>query len=243
MTKIKFNLPILFFLFVGTVFGQQTKFEEKKHVTPTEKPAGKKDSDVSLKQVLDKYITAIAGSRAKAEDLKSLSYDGEMSIAQSPQPVSYSRKFSYPNKEITIISLMGYSQKSGFDGTNAITEPMVPAPSADKLQKMKDKKGYFDELYLANTDAIVDGIVSLNGKDAYKVKKGRWVSYYDVKSGLKIKEESVSGGIGYVEYADYKNFNGYKLPTKIVMGAEGKEMTLTVKNYQINPKLTDADFK
>ncbi|MDR3273707.1 MAG: insulinase family protein [Flavobacteriaceae bacterium] len=219
-----------------------------KYGNPTEKPAGKKASDVSLKQVLDKYITAVAGSRAKAESLKSLSLDGEMSIAQLPQPIAVTSKFSYPNKEITILSLMGQSLKQGFDGTNAITSPMSPAPSADELQKMKNRKGYFNELYYDDTNAKVDGIVSLNGKDAYKVvitiNGVQAVSYYDAESGLKIKEESVAGGsTAHVEYADYKIFDGYKLPTKSVMSTEGQEMTLTVKNYQINPKLTDADFK
>ncbi|MDR3273586.1 MAG: outer membrane lipoprotein-sorting protein, partial [Flavobacteriaceae bacterium] len=93
----------------------------------------------------------------------------------------------------------------------------------------------------------------LNGEDAYKVvitskEREHAVAYYDVKSGLKIKAAATSD-LSHIEYSDYKIFDGYKLPTKLVMvtDAEGEgeihEWTVTIKNYQINPILTNADFK
>ena len=219
-----------------------------KYGNPTEKPAGKKSSDATLAQVIDKYITAVAGSRDKAEALKSLSLEGEMSMAQLPVPLSVTGKFLAPNKEIMILSAQGQSMRQGFDGTNPITSPMSPAPSADGVEAMKSRKGHFEELYYTDADVKVDGIVSLNGKEVYKVIKTRGkytaVSYYDTIGGLKLKEEITIDDTTMVsEYTDYKDFGGYKLPVKETMNAKGQEMTLTIKSYQINPPLTDADFR
>jgi len=219
-----------------------------KYGNPTEKPADKKPADASLAQVMDKYITAVAGSRDKAEALKSLSFEGEMSTTQLPVLVSITGKFLAPNKDITIIKVKGISVKQGFDGTKPITSLMSSAPPADVVEAMKNRKGYFEELYYTDADAKVDGIVSLNGKEAYKVVKTKGkqaVSYYDVQSGLKLKGEMAAddGTPQVAEYADYKDFDGYKLPMKETMNSKGQEITLTIKNYQINPPLKDSDFK
>lgn len=207
---------------------------------PTQKPEGKKavSNDVTAAQVLTKYINAIAGSRENAEKVKTVITDAEIEVPQAPMPLPITIKQAVPNKTVQIISVMGQTMKQGFDGEKAYGIMGRPV-TEEQMKKYKETKGIFSELY-DDKEAVLDGIVAINGKDAYKVKVNKEVSYYDVQTGLKVKEED---GNTVVEFFDYKDFGGYKFPTKMTMGQEGGSSKLTVKNMIINPAIPDSEFK
>lgn len=212
---------------------------------PTEKPAAKKEvTGVTAQQVIDKYITAIAGSRANLEKVKTLQADTEMNVPQMPNAIPVVMKQMVPNKVIRIISIMGQTMKEGFDGEKAFSS--MRQVSEEESTQLKNVKGIFAELYYKPADLTLDGIVKTeNGSDAYKIiitENGeKSVSYFDVKTGLKVKEEqSQEGNTVVTENSEYKDFGGIKFPAKISMNGG---MTITVKNITINPMLSDSDFK
>jgi hypothetical protein len=94
-------------------------------------------------------------------------------------------------------------------------------------------------------------IEEIDGKDAYVVeittpKGGKFTNYYDVATGLKVKllkvvkedgkETSMSN-----TFSDYKEYNGLKIPMKVIID-QGFKITTTVKDVKVNSGLKDTDF-
>ena len=128
----------------------------------------------------------------------------------------------------------------------------IPMPQA-MLDDLKPSIGVFPELgFMASGKAKLAGIEKVNGKDAYKVEiPGSSVSitsFYDVESGLKVKEVSVINFQGQTqnqeaEFSNYKAVEGIKFPhTK--RGALGPQVVeSTLVEAILNTGVTDADFE
>jgi hypothetical protein len=100
--------------------------------------------------------------------------------------------------------------------------------------------------YSLQLEPILDNI---NGSDVYVVKvntpagtSGK--SYYDVQTGLKVKEETSEegGGGGTTEFSDYKDVNGIKIPSTEKLN-QGMEINLTLTDAKVNSGLADTDFQ
>ena len=214
---------------------------------PVGKPAGKKEvTDITMEQVLEKYFVAVAGSKSKVEAVHSMITEAEMSMPQLPMPAAVTVKFQNPNKIATIISVMGQTMKQGFDGEKGFSS-MGNLPK-EQVDEFRDQKGYFPELNYTADRAVLDGVISVEGKEAYKIVvtdgENKKSIYFDTQTGLKVREEaSSSKNSAITDYSDYKDFGGYKFPTKITTTIGGQNMSQTVKNYSVNPKLTEADFR
>lgn len=70
-------------------------------------------------------------------------------------------------------------------------------------------------------------------------------NYYDEKTGLKVKEESVEGGLGNTqELSDYREvYQGIKFPFSRKTVAGGQVIEFKVKEIKVNSGLADTDFK
>ncbi len=205
-----------------------------------------KNGEITLPSVLNKYYVAVAGSKEKLEQIKSLVSEGEMSFSQFADVATFTNKLQNPNKTVSVISVMGQTLKQGFDGTKGFSNVMQM--SEEQSEEMKRKKGIFSELYYTEKEATLEGIISLEGKDVYKVVvsdgKIKNTVYFDVQTGFKVREEIAKEKETITkDYSDYKDFEGYRLSTKMTTKAPGQTVTQTVKKYIINPVLTDADFK
>ncbi|MDD3743441.1 MAG: hypothetical protein PHX54_07470, partial [Lentimicrobiaceae bacterium] len=64
--------------------------------------------------------------------------------------------------------------------------------------------------------------------------------FYDVKTGLLIRE---SGEQGITDYSDYREVNGVKFPYSISQQAGPQNMDLTVLTVKVNNKLKDELFQ
>lgn len=146
------------------------------------------------------------------------------------------------------MQMMGQSiQKivfNGKDGYLAGQGQKMPLPE-DVVNKMKEEATIFPELSFNNAE--LKGIETINGEDAYAIKKGSKTLLYSVKTGLKIGEittESMNGKtVTYPTYfSDYRDVKGIKLPFKISQNLQGMDIIFEVKSYEMN-KATDADFK
>ena len=211
-----------------------------------EKPVAKKVAEgVTTQTIAEKYINNIGGKTA-VESIKSLKYIASASVQGMTLEITDIK--GQGGKHSLDMQMMGQSiQKivfNGKDGYLAGQGQKMPLPE-DVVNKMKEEATIFPELSFNNAE--LKGIETINGEDAYAIKKGSKTLLYSVKTGLKIGEittESMNGKtVTYPTYfSDYRDVKGIKLPFKISQNLQGMDIIFEVKSYEMN-KATDADFK
>jgi predicted Zn-dependent peptidase len=220
---------------------------------PTEKPKMKKPAPagVTVKTVLDSYITAIGGAKTVA-GVKTLFVSGSSEIEGAPAPLSYTSKKDAKGRAFTKLELVGMMElnkqvigyTSGYSAAQGQKKDLTPEEFAEK----KATATTFEELLLSKkADVTLDGIEPINGSDAYAIKNGKSILYYDVKTGLKVMSSSTSERNGQkmtstISFTDYKDVKGIKIPHNIVM-SQGRDIEIKITDVKINEGVTDADFQ
>jgi predicted Zn-dependent peptidase len=220
---------------------------------PTEKPKMKKPAPagVTVKTVLDSYISAIGGAKAVA-GVKTLFVSGSSEIEGAPAPLSYTSKKDAKGRTFTKLELVGMMElnkqvigdTSGYSAAQGQKKDLTPEEFAEK----KATATTFEELLLSKkADVTLDGIEPINGSDAYAIKNGKSILYYDVKTGLKVMSSSTSERNGQkmtstISFTDYKDVKGIKIPHNIVM-SQGRDIEIKITDVKINEGVTDADFQ
>jgi len=127
----------------------------------------------------------------------------------------------------------------------------VPLPP--QMQKdLQDAMGVFPEQGIAaSAKAKLAGTEKVDGKDAYKIEvPGEAVQatyFYDVESGLKVKEVTVINMNGQtqnqeVTYKDYQEVDGIKFPS-VKIGTMGPQLVESkLLEAVINKEVSDTDF-
>ncbi|MFK7834533.1 MAG: M16 family metallopeptidase [Winogradskyella sp.] len=219
-----------------------------KFANPTEKPKFeiKLPEGVTVKTVLNKYLSAV-GVNANS-DLKSVMTQYE---ATTPMGAVVTEEKRLDGKTAQNI-YMGGNKVMGMvmtqEGATANGQPLPENMTND----MKANGGLFMEMNLVNSDAVtISAIEQVEGKDAYVVKvPGEVVSfmlYYDVESGLKVKEVQTTSMQGQTQsqeaiLKDYKDYNGFKFPETRDSQMMGQSVVFKLKEVKINEGVTDADF-
>ena len=216
---------------------------------PTEKPATSKEvpAGVTTKTVYDNYIKAIGGEKA-VKAVKSIAMVGTTTIPQAPSPLTFSYKADNKDRMMVDLSMGAMSMmkqvvgdKSGYVAQQG---QKMDFPAEDFAEMKADAK-LFPELNTAN--AKVTAIESIEGADAYAVESGKTVSYYDVKSGLKVAESTTQeqGGQKIVlmsYFKDYKEVKGIKFPFNLIRNI-GIELDIKLSEVKINEGVSDVDFQ
>lgn len=222
-----------------------------KYGNPTEKPSSKKEAPVGItaKTVFDNYIKAIGGEKAVSA-VKTLVMNGTTTIPQAPTPLSFTSKLDSKGKMMVSLSMGSMAlMKQVVNDKGAYIEQQGQRKDlkGDDLAEMKASATPFEELRLSKrTDLKVEGIESINGNDAYLIKDGKTVYYYDVKSGLKVaklkvKEQSGQSTTLTTYFNDYKEVKGVKVPFNIVQNV-GFELDIKMSDIKINEGVFEADF-
>ncbi len=224
---------------------------------PTTKPKmpGVVSSDITPKNVLDAYFKAIGG-KDKLEALNSMEQTYEMLM--QGMTLTQNMKLQKPNKFQMETQMMGQvAFKLVFDGKEGYMEQMgakQPLPE-EQLAKMREKKGLIEELYLTMDGSVLslDGIVPVDGKDTYKMlisKDGKnVVKYFDVKTGLMLKEEKTEQGPDGKDittpsyFTNYKLVDGILFPHTITSKAMGQDLEMTLKKIELNKEFPEGTFK
>ena len=119
--------------------------------------------------------------------------------------------------------------------------------SNSRLDKDLNYKERGDVITLKEIDVAM-------GEDCYvivrKSAKGDESSeFYSISSGLLIqssKSEPISEGgeptVTTIQYTEYKNYDGLKLPSKLSMNAAGQDIEFVVSSMKLNEKLKSKDF-
>lgn len=213
---------------------------------------------VGMDQVLDKYMAAIGGKPA-IEGLKDLSVT--VTVNKGGQEYTVSQVILSPAMmKQSVIAMGQVQQKMVINGEKSYAEgggnrQNLPA------EVVKDYKGEADlQALLHPSQAGISfsllGVEKLdgNGPDVYNVErvesdgKKKTIQYYDVASGLLVKEivSSRENGQQNVEikmlsdYKEVKNGNGFKIPfseTKL----DGSRTT--VQSAKANSGVKESDFK
>ena len=206
---------------------------------------------VDLNSVMDSYLNAIGG-KEKISEIQSLKliYEG---TALGTKVKTEEKRTKDKFAQTTYMNdspMMGVVAKGGEfymkQGTNKV--PLSPEMQSDLAYAI----GLFRELGIMNNPkAKLSGIEKIEGRDAYKVEvPGEVVQgffYYDVETGLKVKEVSIITANGQtqnqeISLKDYQEFDGVKFPTLKVgrLGTEVLESKLL--EASINVSLSESDF-
>ncbi len=211
------------------------------------------------KEIISRYILAIGGADA-LKKINTISYTGDMAV-QGMKLGVVAKKMN-PNLELMQMSMGANTvMKEVFDGTagSSVQGPQKRDMTADEIKEKKDAKHVFPELFYndGSYKLEVTGTDKVQGKDAYKLKvtgaSGKATTqYYDIASGLLVKEESTTSVNGQdvtqsVEYSDYKKVGAVSLPFTNTITAQSamgsQEFVITFTDIKVNEGVTAGDFK
>ncbi|MGB5555038.1 MAG: pitrilysin family protein [Flavobacteriaceae bacterium] len=225
-----------------------------KYATPTEKPDHtiSAPEGVTVNSILDKYFEAIGG-KTKIEAISSLLmvYEGE---AMGAKIKTEERRTKDKFAQITFMNdapMMGVIAK-GDELYMKQGENKMPMP-AEMATDLQNAMGIFPEQGIAlNPKAKFAGIEKIVDKDAYKIEvPGNTIQatyYYDVATGLKVKEGSIVNMGGQSQnqetsFSEYVVVDGIMFPSLKISTMGPQEVTSKLLKAVINIEVSEADFE
>jgi len=204
--------------------------------------------------VLEKYLNAIGGRDAlvKVEDRTTIMRGTAMG-----QTLTIIVKQKAPNKMRQEVKAGGMDQTIIFDGEKGVMKAATQnvEVTGKELEQLKieatmelllDVEGNGVKLTFEGTEKIKD-------KNAHKIKmilpSGiRWFTYFDVESGLKVKEQKeMQTQMGLIEqvvtYDNYTEVDGIKYPFKLTQSFGPQSVEMIVSSVKVNKGLADDIFK
>jgi predicted Zn-dependent peptidase len=220
-----------------------------KEGNPTSKPELTKPipNGVSKETVINNYFNAIGGID-KINTIKSTltSYEA---TAMGNTFISTDKRTA--NKYTNIMSMGGNIMSTIIMTKDAVTmnnQPLPPALSSEMTYTL----GVFEEIGLLNNqNSKLTGIENIEGKDLYTITtNGDIISstiYYDVETGLKVKESQVITMQGQTQtqetnYSDYQDYNGIKFPTSKNGNLGPQQVSFKLIEVKLNEGLSESDF-
>jgi zinc protease len=216
---------------------------------PIPEPDYNKQLDPSLtaETVINKYIDAIGG-RDKVKAVETILY--QASAEMQGMKLGLEMKNTTKSQSSLVVSVGGNPmQKIIFDGEKGYI--MAQGQRIDYTED-QNKAALVESqpfMELKATNATLEGIEAVDGKDAYVVSFGDSKSaFYDVETGLKVKETTTQSQNGNevttsTNYSNYNEVQGIKFPHTISQSFGPQELKFTVTAIKINEGVTDADFE
>jgi hypothetical protein len=213
------------------------------------------ESGVTAASVIKNYLDAIGGAD-KVKAVKDMTINAEgplqgvdikvISKYKSPDKFTYNAMAPIYNN-FTVLSLKGNGDSV------SVVQQNQPNPNLTKEYQhlLVDRFAFFPELdygkpgytiTLDNTLRVVgDNLayaITVTHPDGSKVK-----SYFDTKTGFKVKQITAVANSAPTTLADYRDVNGIKVPYNIKTVLLGVPVEFKVSNVSVNTGLTDSDFK
>lgn len=221
-----------------------------KYGVATEKPNYDKPlpEGLTAATVFDAYFKAIGGKEA-VEAVESVYMIASASINGAALDIELKR--TKQGQLADIIKFGGnVVQKRTFNKENGYN--MAQGQKLDftneEIENSKIDALPFPELSIQN--ASVERIEAVDGKEAYVVnlRDGK-IAYFDVASGLKVKEITTQKAPTGQEitvtanYSDYKEVKGIKFPFKLIQNLGPQNIELNISEIKVNEGVSDEDFK
>lgn len=216
----------------------------------TEKPELTKPipEGVTKQTVIDAYFNAIGGAdKVKALESTLTTYEAE---AMGSTVISTEKRTA--EKYANEMSMAGNVLAKIIMTKDAVTMNKQPLPPA-MANEMTYTLGTFPEIGLqANESSTLTGIENIDGKDMYVIStKGEIVStaiYFDVETGLKMKETQVISMQGQTQnqesnFSNYQDYNGVKFPTTKTGNLGPQTVTFKLIDAKVNEGVSESDFE
>ncbi|MDN6309184.1 MAG: insulinase family protein [Psychroflexus sp.] len=221
-----------------------------KKANKVEKPQFSKPipEGVDVGSVYTDYLKAIGG-QSKAENIKTLYTAGDASV--NGMELKFIEKKTNTGKSSTEILMGGNPfQKMVFDGEKGYQEARGQRNEYNDEQNATAQKtaAAIPELTVPK-DVELMGIEDLDGEDAYAVRINETTKeFYSVASGLKLQTETTMEQQGQtmtttVEYNDYKEVKGVKIPHKLIQKIGPTTIEVNLTDIKINENVSDKDFE
>ncbi len=224
--------------------------EEKK----TAGAGGKEASGPSADQLLDKYLQAVGGAAA-IEKVTSRVMKGTITFGDRNVPIDiYSKD---PDKRISFTHTPDGDSVTAFDGhegwlgapglpVREMHGPDIEAAAMDAdLHFAAHLKAMFSEAQVRGTEKIDDHEAYLvigrrEGKPPLRL-------YFDEQSGLLVRlarfgETPLGRMPTQIDYADYRQAGGVKIPFRWTLARPGGRFTIQVSEVKENVRVDDAKF-
>ncbi len=214
----------------------------------------KEASGPSADQLFDKYLQAVGGAAA-IEKITSRVMKGAITFGDRNVPIDIFSKD--PDKRISFTHTPDGDSVTAFDGQEGwLGFPRRPAremhgPDIDAAAMDADLhfaahlKGMFSEAQVRGTEKIGD-------HDAYLVVGQREGKpplrlYFDVQSGLLVRlvrfgETPLGRMPTQIDYADYREAGGVKIPFRWTLARPGGRFTIQVSEVKENVPVDDSKF-
>lgn len=223
-----------------------------------EAPTVKKvDVSVTPQSILQKAITAYGGEAAIAA-VKDIQLTGTTSMQGTD--ISIIQKILLPSAYSFEMGIKGMVLQKRLlkDGKYTLSGQGGAKEADDKdKEEINEAAAFFLEPYLLKQtgyEYTVKGIEKVDGKEAYAVAvktpaKREYTNYYDVASGLRVKQILIQDGgpMGQVTItktlSDYKTFNGVQIPTHIQSDLGMMKIDIKFNDVKVNTGLKAEDIK
>ncbi|MHC5004209.1 MAG: hypothetical protein ACYTJ0_13925 [Planctomycetota bacterium] len=208
-------------------------------------PAAQATDLPSADAVLTKYIKALGGEKAIREH-NSMTMTGRMEIPSQGMGGDIIIRAAAPNRFLVTMTIAGMGEmRQGYDGkVGWAMNPMMGSMliEDEMLEDLKREADFYADLnYKKNYKTMeVEDKTEFNGKQCYKLRlvshnDQETTEYFDVENGLKVGGSSTSETpMGPMETVavvqEYKDFDGVKVPTKLVIKQMGMEQMMTISS-------------
>jgi zinc protease len=238
--------------FITNFYDNYAEFVKPTEVTATP------PSNLTAKQIVTNYISAIGGEAA-LKKVTGVQQNADMEIQGNKLAVTM--KKLAPNLSSQEATMMGQTvMKQSFNGTTGyqtVRGQKIPL-SADEIAEAKADQGIFNQLTYGTDGSKIElaGTAKVGTANAYKLvvtaaSGKKKTEYYDVTSGLLLKEEKTTSKDGNeitqsTEYSDYKKVGDVLFPHSMIQSIQtakgGQEFNITVKEIKVNPAMQASDF-
>jgi hypothetical protein len=195
------------------------------------------------RQIVDAYVNAIGGMDAIAR-AQHRHFRGEMSMPAAGMTMSMEMWQARPNKMLMVMEIPGMGQmKSGYDGEVAWSVNPMQGPrivEGAELQQTLRQADFDANLRFEHLFPTLETVerTEVAGRPCYRVRMvaengDEAFGCFDVESklllGMTSRMESEMGTIeSTIEFQDYRDFGGVKMPAKTVMNVMGQQMVMTM---------------
>lgn len=231
-----------------------TDEEAKPAVAEEKKPGEGKPALPTAEQLLDKYLAAVGGADA-LQKINSRMQKGTLTAFGGQHfPIEIYSKA--PGKRISIMHLQAGESITAFDGKQGwlgVPGRVHMMSAAENDAARMDADLYFAAHVKSLYEKFrVDSGEKIDGRDTYLVV-GRSENqpplrlYFDQLSGLLLRmvryaETPLGRNPTQIDYADYRDANGVKVPFRWTLARPGNRFTVQVENLQQNVPVDDAKF-
>ncbi len=228
--------------------------EPKREATESAKASEPNPTFPPAEQLLDKYLGAIGGAETLQKVTSRVEKGTLTAFGGQHFPVDVYSKA--PDKRLSVMHLPNGDSVTAFDGTHgwlSVPGRVHRMSAAENAAARIDADLYFAlhvktlyEKFRVNASEKIDG------HDTYLIvghKEGQppLRLYLDKESGLLLRlvryaETPLGRNPTQIDYADYREANGLKVPFRWTLSRPGNQFTIQVEQLQQNVPVDDAKF-